>query len=104
MRTSTARFSIVLHSNTSSSDTDNNPKKLPIVQSQQAFLKQSNSTRVNSESSATFRVLGGFQSIFGAQILGGTFHVHVHQNNNNNEQKSPARKHLRIAETESDTE
>ena len=100
-------ISNVLHSNVSNAavDTENAAPNTFVTQAPaQSFLKQSSNTRVNSESSTTFRVSGGFQSIFGAQILGGTFHVHLHQNNASHEQKSPARKRLRIAETDSDSE
>lgn len=84
------QISSVLYSNPSTVESGSNT-----VQPQ-----NSTSTHVvaDSRSAATYNVSGGFHSIFGNQIHGGTFHVNVYQH----PETSPARKRTRIMDTDSD--
>ena len=59
---------------------------------------------MKTASNSSVHVSGGFQSIFGAQIHSGTFNININQNFETMENIPPARKRLRILESDSDTD
>ena len=67
-------------------------------------ISSHSSKTMKTASNSSVHVSGGFQSIFGAQIHGGTFNIHINQNSETMENIPPARKRLRILESDSDTD
>ena len=96
------QISEILHTDAPSSNALYGQDMQPRVQSQQSYLHSSKTMKTASNSSV--HVSGGFQSIFGAQIHGGTFNIHINQNSETMENIPPARKRLRILESDSDTD
>ena len=87
------QISSVLYSTPSHAESGSNTS-----QTLQPHSSTSTHVLADSRSAATYNVSGGFHSIFGNQIHGGTFHVNVYQH----PQTSPARKRTRIIDTDSD--
>ena len=71
------QISEILYTDAPSSNALYGQDMQPRVQSQQSYLHSSKTMKTASNSSV--HVSGGFQSIFGAQIHGGTFNIHIHQ-------------------------
>jgi len=90
-------ISEILHSDAPSSTVQETQPRVGLQS--QSFLHSS-----KTASNSSLHVSGGFQSIFGAQIHGGTFNVHIHQHSDSAENIPPARKRLRILDSDSDTE
>ena len=96
------QISEILHTDAPSSNALYGQDMQPRVQSQQPYLHSSKTMKTASNS--LVHVSGGFQSIFGAQIHDGTFNININQNSETMENIPPARKRLRILESDSDTD